>query len=96
MSEIEFEVKVYDNIIEITEVFRDSNYELELLSVKEVSTILGTNQETVRVLIRKGIIRGIILGSTKVSKQEVINFLKDYAGKDLSDMDNIVDIETTA
>lgn len=82
-----------NNIREITEVFRDSNYELELLSVKEVSKILGTNVETVRVLIRKGLLKGIVLGSMKVAKQEIINFLKDYAGKDLSDLEDIKTIE---
>ena len=81
-----------NNIGEATKIFRDSNYALELLSVKEVSKILGTTDATVRTLISKGILKGIKIGSLKVTKQEIINFLKDYAGKDLSDLDNIKSI----
>jgi len=47
-----------------------------LLKQSEVAKILGINQVTVGKLIKKGHLRGIKLGSTKVRKKEVDRFMQ--------------------
>lgn len=43
-------------------------------------------------LIDKKILLGLKLGRLKVTREEILKFLRTYAGKDLSDLDNIKDI----
>jgi len=63
-----------------------------LYTVPEVATFLKTDEPTVRELIRKNILIGLKLGRLKVTRMELIRFLRDYAGKDLSDLDNIKEL----
>lgn len=63
-----------------------------LYTVPEVATLLKTDEPTVRALIKKNVLTGLKLGRLKVTKIELIRFLRDYAGKDLSDLDNIKDL----
>jgi excisionase family DNA binding protein len=61
-------------------------------TVDEVAKILKVGKNTVYDLINKEIIVGLKLGRLKVTKFELIRFLKESSGKDLSDLDNIKDL----
>lgn len=61
-------------------------------SIPEVSKILKTDKGTVYKLAKTGHLRAMRLGSLKVSKYELERFLREYAGKDLNDLDNIVNL----
>ncbi|WP_346868075.1 helix-turn-helix domain-containing protein [Clostridium sp. UBA1353] len=63
-----------------------------LYTVPEVAKILKVDQHKVYDLIDKKIIIGLKLGRLKVTKIELLRFLRDYAGKDLSDLDNIKEL----
>ncbi|MBE5806654.1 MAG: helix-turn-helix domain-containing protein [Clostridiales bacterium] len=63
-----------------------------LYTVKEVSKILKSNQNYVYTLIKKGYLPALNLGSLKVRKESLIQFLEKYDKKDLSDLDNIKDL----
>lgn len=60
-----------------------------LYTVKEVSEILKTNVDFVHKLRKSGLLPFIKLGSYKVRKESVEEFLKNYEGKDLTDPFNI-------
>jgi excisionase family DNA binding protein len=63
-----------------------------LYTVKEVAAILKVNKNAVYDLIRKGHLKALKLGSLKVTYFELVRFLKEYNGKDMSDLDNIRDL----
>ncbi|MEG0133068.1 MAG: helix-turn-helix domain-containing protein [Clostridium sp.] len=63
-----------------------------LYTVPEVATLLKTDEPTVRELIRKNVLRGLKLGRLKVTKMELVRFLNNYTGKDLSNLDNIKEL----
>lgn len=63
-----------------------------LYTVEEVATILKVNKNAVYDLIRKGILIALKLGRLKITKGTLIRFLRDYDGKDLSDLDNIKEL----
>ncbi len=60
-----------------------------LYTVDELTQILKTNKNTIYNLINKGILTALKLGRLKVTRFELIRFLKDYNGKDLTNLDNI-------
>lgn len=64
-----------------------------LYTVEEVAAILKVNKNKVYDLIRKGYLTALKLGRYKVTKFELIRFLKEYNGKDLSDLDNIKELK---
>lgn len=66
----------------------------ELFTVKEVSQILKINVHRVYDLIRSGLLPALKLGSLKVRSEALWKFLKDYEGMDLTDLNNIVKLET--
>lgn len=63
-----------------------------LYTVKEVSQLIKTNVGYVYNLIKKGYLPALNLGSLKVRRASLLEFLKKYDGKDLSDLDNIKDL----
>ena len=63
-----------------------------LYTVEEVATILKVNKNTVYDLIRSGILGALKLGRLKVTKATLVKFLREYDGKDLSDLDNIEEL----
>jgi excisionase family DNA binding protein len=67
-----------------------------LYTVKEVSEILKTNVDYVHKLRKSGLLPFIKLGSYKVRKESVEEFLKVYEGKDLTDPFNIKGLEDEA
>ena len=64
-----------------------------LYNVKEVSKCLGVNVHLVYVLIRKGLLPALKLGSLKVRKASLESFIARYEGMDLADLDNITELK---
>lgn len=60
-----------------------------LYTVAEVSKILKTNTGYVYSLIKAGLIPALKLGSLKIRRQALLDFLQRYEGKDLSDPDDV-------
>lgn len=58
-------------------------------TVAEVAEILRINVNKVYDLINNGLLIGLKLGSMKVTRFELIRFLKEMNGKDLTDLSNI-------
>ena len=80
------------------EAVMDNSKELKLMvkgnvkllySVKETSEVLGVSKHCVYDLINKGLLPALKLGSLKIRRETLENFVKDIEGKDLSDLDNI-------
>ena len=67
-----------------------------LYTVKEVSKVLGVNVHVVYELIKKGLLPALKLGSLKVRKQTLENFVEKYEGMDLSNLDNIIELNIVA
>lgn len=65
----------------------------ELLTIKNVSKLLKTDEPTIRKLIDKGFLKALKLGRLKIRKVELERFIKWAEGKDLSDLDNIKDLK---
>ncbi len=63
-----------------------------LYTVKDVAKLTGCNQNYVYSLIRSGLLPALKLGSMKVRKVALLEFLEKYEGKDLTDIDNITDL----
>lgn len=61
-----------------------------LYTVKETAATLGVNVHLVYNFIRKGLLPAMKLGSLKIRKETLEEFVSTYEGKDLSDLDNIV------
>lgn len=64
-----------------------------LYTVKEVSQIMHTNPTYVYKLISSGLLPALKLGSYKVRKIALENFLEQYEGCDLTNPDNIVKLK---
>lgn len=64
-----------------------------LYTVEEIASILKTNKNTIYDLIKKGHLIALKLGRYKITKYELIRFLKEYNGKDLSDLDNVKELK---
>lgn len=65
----------------------------ELYTVKEVSGILKVNVHTVYDLIKAGLLPALKLGSLKVRRISLMNFLEKYDGMDLSNLTDIKNLE---
>lgn len=64
-----------------------------LYTVNEVSKLIKTNPAYVYDLIRKGLLPALKLGSYKVRKAALLDFLEKYEGKDLTDLNNIIELD---
>lgn len=64
----------------------------ELYTAKEVSKILKVNVHKVYDLIRAGMLPALKLGSIKIRKESLKEFLKKYEDMDLTDLDNICNL----
>ena len=60
-----------------------------LYTVKEVSELIHTNQAYVYTLIKTGLLPALKLGSYKVRKSALDDFLLQHEGQDLTDPSNI-------
>lgn len=63
-----------------------------LYTVAETSKILKTNSSYVYNLIKLGFLPAIKLGSYKIRKSTLENFLQEYENKDLTDLTNIKEL----
>lgn len=63
-----------------------------LISVSETAKRLKTNRNFVYELINKKLLVAMKLGSLKVRNSEINRFLRDYDGKDLTDLSNIKEL----
>ncbi len=63
-----------------------------LYTVKEVSRILKCNVDYVHKLRKAGLLPFLKLGSYKVRKEALDEFLKKYEGKDLTDPNRIKEL----
>lgn len=64
-----------------------------LFTVKETSELLKTNTNYVYDLINKGFLPALKLGHLKIRKTAILDFLEKYEGQDLSDLNNIKELE---
>lgn len=64
-----------------------------LYTVKETSKLLKTNTDYVYALIKKGHLKCLKLGSYKIRKSTLEQFLSNYDGFDLTDLDNIKELD---
>lgn len=64
-----------------------------IYTVSETAKLLKTNSNYVYSLIRLGYLPALKLGSMKVRKEAIDEFLKKYEGKDLTDLENIKELE---
>lgn len=60
-----------------------------IYTVKEVATILHTSPNYIYSLIEKGYLPAVKLGSVKILKSSLENFLIVNEGNDLSNLDNV-------
>ena len=66
--------------------------EYVLYTVAETAKLLKTNSNYVYELIKRGLLPALKLGSYKVRKTALTNFLEKNEGKDLTDLDNIISL----
>ena len=66
----------------------------KLYTVKEVAKIMKVNVHRVYDLIRAGLLPALKLGSIKIRKESLEEFLRKYDGKDLTDLNNICSIKS--
>jgi excisionase family DNA binding protein len=64
-----------------------------LYTVSETAKLLKCNTNYVYTLINTGLLPALKLGSMKVTRSSLLKFLEQYTGKDLTDPNNIVDLE---
>lgn len=64
----------------------------EFLTITEVSKKLKLNRTDTYNLVKKGLIKATKLGSLKVATIELDRFINWSIGKDLSNLDNPVDL----
>ncbi len=64
-----------------------------LYTVKETSKLLKTNTNYVYELIKIGMLPALKLRSFKIRRSALLEFLEKYEGQDLTDLNNIKDIE---
>ena len=69
-----------------------NNY-IPLFTVKEVAEILHVNRNCVYDLIHNGLLPALKLGSLKVRKDALDQFLERYEGYDLTNMQDIVRLD---
>ena len=65
----------------------------ELYTVKEVSQKLKVNIHKVYELVNAGLLPALKLGSIKIRKESLEEFLMKYDGKDLTDLKNVRDLK---
>lgn len=63
-----------------------------LYTVSETAELLKVNRNSVYDLLKKNVIRGLKLGSLKITRTELIKFLEEKNGKDLSNLEDIKDL----
>lgn len=65
-----------------------------LYTVKEASEVLGVGVHLVYQLIYSNLLPALKLGNLKIRRTALEDFVAKYEGKDLSELDNIVELKT--
>lgn len=65
----------------------------ELLTIKETAKLLKVNTHRVYDLVKMGILPALKLGSLKIRRQALNEFLEKYEGMDLTDLKEIKKLE---
>ena len=65
----------------------------ELLTIKETAKLLKVYPHRVYDLVRMGILPALKLGSLKIRRQALNEFLEEYEGMDLTDLNEIKKLE---
>ncbi len=68
------------------------NNQRSLLTVKEVAEVLRVNKGSIYALIHSGVLNAIKFGTYKVPAFEVDNFIHNYSGCDLTNLNNITSL----
>ena len=63
-----------------------------IYTVTETAELLKVNRNYVYSLLKSGVIKGLKLGSLKITRTELMRFLEDNNGKDLSNLDSVCDL----
>lgn len=63
-----------------------------LYTVSEAAELLKVNRNSVYDLLRNNVLRGLKLGSLKITRTELMKFLEENNGKDLSNLQDIKDL----
>lgn len=74
---------------EISQKNRNFENERLIYTVQEVATLLHSSPNYIYSLIEKGFLPALKLGSIKVLKSSLENFLINNEGQDLSDINNV-------
>lgn len=64
-----------------------------IYTMKEISKLLHISTGYAYKLVNQGLLPAIKLGSLKVRKETLLNFLKKYEGYDLTDVSNIIPLQ---
>lgn len=68
------------------------NEERLIYSVQEEAKMLHSSPNYIYLLINKGYLPAIKLGSIKILKTSLEKFLIEYEGKDLSNINNVIEL----
>lgn len=63
-----------------------------LYTVPETAKLLKVNNNKIYELIKAGLLTPLKLGRYKIPRNELEQFIKDYTGKDLNDLNNIKEV----
>ncbi|SET46484.1 DNA binding domain-containing protein, excisionase family [Natronincola peptidivorans] len=63
-----------------------------LYTVEEVAQILKVNKNAVYDLINAKVLKALKLGRLKITRFELLRFLREYSGKDLTDLKEIKEL----
>lgn len=63
-----------------------------LYTVSETAELLKINRNSVYELLKNNVIKGLKLGSLKVTRNELLKFLEENNGKDLSNLQEIKEL----
>lgn len=63
-----------------------------LYTVSETAELLKINRNSVYDLLKHNVIRGLKLGSLKITRDELMRFLENNNGKDLSNLQEIKEL----
>ena len=64
-----------------------------LYTVKETAKLLKVNPNYVYDLIKKEMLPALKLGSFKIRRTSLLNFVKEREGKDMTDLNNIKELK---
>lgn len=64
-----------------------------LYTVKETAKLLKVNTNYVYDLIKKEMLPALKLGSFKIRRTSLLNFVKENEGKDMTDLKNIKELK---